>query len=426
MPTGGKVDTTGSSEVRRRMGGTELIALSIVLGALAVLLAAALMHATHVARREIDALADERQRERALSISLVECADDGVIVTDVIGNIERLNARARTILGDHAEGATGRNAVELLREIEPVPVSVIRDCFRRIVELGESVKSEVPVTLGPTRRLALSLTPARGPDGKTEGIVCVFSDKTREAAIEQTKHGLTAMVTREIRKPLESVRGLSQMLLKGKLDEDDSMACLESVHRQTNHVVNLVSDFVDVARIETGSHAIRLRPARLDRLIESAVADLKPLADEKKISLRYASPEPAVPPVLVDGNLIEQVLINLISNALKYSPEGSWAEVVLSRRNEALAVSVRDGGLGIPRESMPRLFEKFYRVPGGERAAIMGTGLGLSLVKQVIEIHGGAITVESDPGRGSDFTFTVPIPPKERSSRSRAPELVLN
>jgi signal transduction histidine kinase len=172
--------------------------------------------------------------------------------------------------------------------------------------------------------------------------------------------------------------------------------------------VNLVNDFLDITRIESGRQVITKGPVDVDKLIQNAVADLRPLADEKNIRLEYVSPG-NVPAVFGDRNLIEQVLINLLSNAIKYSPKGAWARVALAQQNGSCAIAVSDNGLGIPKESIPRLFEKFYRVRCDDRKDIIGTGLGLSLVKQIIEVHQGTIRVESEHGKGSTFTFTIPV-----------------
>jgi signal transduction histidine kinase len=217
------------------------------------------------------------------------------------------------------------------------------------------------------------------------------------------------MVTHEIRTPLATVRGFAQILLKGGIGNDKSKEFLEIINRQSNRLVNLVNDFLDITRIESGRQVITKGPVDLDKLIQNAVADLKPLADEKNISLQYQSPTTNVPEIFGDRNLIEQVLINLISNAIKYSPKGAWARVGIAQRNGHLSVQVRDNGLGIPKESLPRLFEKFYRVRCDDRKDIIGTGLGLSLVKQIIDVHQGTINVDSEHGNGSTFTFTLPI-----------------
>ena len=128
-----------------------------------------------------------------------------------------------------------------------------------------------------------------------------------------------------------------------------------------------MNDFLDITRIESGRQVITKAPVDLDKLFQNAVADLKPLADEKNIALQYQPPPATVPEVFGDRNLVEQVLINLISNAIKYSPKGAWARVSVAQRNGQTAVSVQDNGLGIPKESVSRLFEKFYRVRNDDR-----------------------------------------------------------
>jgi signal transduction histidine kinase len=222
------------------------------------------------------------------------------------------------------------------------------------------------------------------------------------------KTDLMSMVTHEIRTPLATVRGFAQILLKGGISGDKSKEFLEIINRQSNRLVNLVNDFLDITRIESGRQVITKAPVDLEKLIQNAVADLKPLADEKSIELQFVSPG-GLPEVFGDRNLLEQVLINLLSNAIKYSPKGAWAKVAAVQQNGSVAIAVQDNGLGIPKESIPRLFEKFYRVRCDDRKDIIGTGLGLSLVKQIIDVHQGTIRVESEHGKGSIFTFTVPV-----------------
>jgi signal transduction histidine kinase len=241
-----------------------------------------------------------------------------------------------------------------------------------------------------------------------QGIVAVLSDITELKEMDQMKTDLMSMVTHEIRTPLATVRGFAQILLKGGLGNQKSREFLEIINRQSNRLVNLVNDFLDITRIESGRQVITKGPVDLDKLIQNAVADLKPLADEKSISLQYTAPPNSVPEIFGDRNLIEQVLINLLSNAIKYSPKGAWARIVMTQQNGSLSIVVQDNGLGIPKESLPRLFEKFYRVRCDDRKDIIGTGLGLSLVKQIIDVHQGTIRVESEHGKGSTFTFTLP------------------
>ncbi len=356
----------------------------------------------------LNVLSDAVLGEKSLMGAIMDSIADGVIVTDVLGTIRILNPKATEILGLYGESPVGQSAVDLIRRFENVPHAVMREKFKKIVERGETFSSDIRISIPATRFYTLQLGPVRSRDGMVHGIVGVLSDITELKEMDQMKTDLMSMVTHEIRTPLATVRGFAQILLKGGIGSDKSKEFLEIINRQSNRLVNLVNDFLDITRIESGRQVITKGPVDMDKLIQNAVADLKPLADEKNIDLQYASPG-GLPEVFGDRNLIEQVLINLLSNAIKYSPKGAWARVAVAQQNGSVAIAVTDNGLGIPKESIPRIFEKFYRVRCDDRKDIIGTGLGLSLVKQIIDVHQGTIRVESEHGKGSTFTFTVPV-----------------
>jgi two-component system phosphate regulon sensor histidine kinase PhoR len=356
----------------------------------------------------LNVLSDAVVAERSLMASIMDSIGDGVIVADVLGVIQLLNPKAKEILGLYGEDAVGQSAVEFIRRFDDVPHQLLREKFQQIVERGETFTTDVRIAIPSTRFYNLQLGPVRSRDGMVHGMVAVLSDVTQLKEMDQMKTDLMSMVTHEIRTPLATVRGFAQILLKGGIAGDKSKEFLEIINRQSNRLVNLVNDFLDITRIESGRQVITKGPVDVDKLIQNAVADLRPLADEKNIRLEYVAPG-NVPAVFGDRNLIEQVLINLLSNAIKYSPKGAWARVALAQQNGSCAIAVSDNGLGIPKESIPRLFEKFYRVRCDDRKDIIGTGLGLSLVKQIIEVHQGTIRVESEHGKGSTFTFTIPV-----------------
>jgi two-component system phosphate regulon sensor histidine kinase PhoR len=356
----------------------------------------------------LNVLSDAVLGEKSLMASIMDSVADGVVVTDVLGTIRILNPKAREILGLYGESPLGQSAVDFIRRFEDVPYELMREKFKKIVERGETFSFEIRLSIPSTRFYNLQLGPVRSRDGMVRGIVGVLSDVTELKEMDQMKTDLMSMVTHEIRTPLATVRGFAQILLKGGVGGDKSKEFLEIINRQSNRLVNLVNDFLDITRIESGRQVITKAPVDMDKLIQNAVADLKPLADEKNISLHYASTG-ELPEVFGDRNLIEQVLINLLSNAIKYSPKGAWAKVAAAQQNGSVSIAVQDNGLGIPKESIPRLFEKFYRVRCDDRKDIIGTGLGLSLVKQIIDVHRGTIRVESEHGKGSTFTFTVPV-----------------
>jgi two-component system phosphate regulon sensor histidine kinase PhoR len=349
--------------------------------------------------------------QRQVVGSVIESITHGVMVSDRSGRVQLLNATAREILGiarrSKNENVSVLDALAILERLDDAPREELAARFRDIVELGESFTTEIELGT-PPKQYAMYLGPLRNDDDAVLGIVAVLSDITEHRAMDQMKTELMSMVTHEIRTPLSTVRGFAQILRRKGLSEEKSQEFLEIISRQSNRVVNLVNDFLDITRIETRRHPMTKAPLDLVEVIRSAVADLAPLAEEKRIELRFDPPLSELPPALGDRSLLEQVLINLISNAIKYSPQGASAQVEIQRDDAYLAVSVRDNGLGVPRESLPRLFEKFYRVRCEDRKDVIGTGLGLALVKQIVEVHGGTVHVASEHGLGSTFTFTVP------------------
>ena len=325
--------------------------------------------------------------------------------------------KAKEILGLYAEDAVGQNAADFIKRFFDVSYENVREHFEKVVEQGKIFSLEIKLALPTTRFYTLSVGPVRSREGMVQGIVAVFSDITELKELDQMKTDLMSMVTHEIRTPLATVRGFAQILLKGGIPGEKAKEFLEIINRQSNRLVNLVNDFLDITRIESGRQNVTKAPLNMQKLIENALVDLKPLADDKKISLHFEQPNYTVPEVPADRNLMEQVLINLLSNAIKYSPKGAEARVAIRRENGAIQVDVKDTGLGIPRESLPRLFEKFYRVRCDDRKDIIGTGLGLSLVKQIIDVHSGTISVKSEHGVGSTFTFSIPFRAPETDGR---------
>ena len=229
--------------------------------------------------------------EKSLMGSIMDSIADGVVVTDVLGTIQLLNPKAKEILGLYAESAVGQSAVEFIQRFEDVPFDVMHEKFQMIIERGETFHTDIKLSLPTTRFYTLQLGPVRSKDGRVQGVVAVLSDITELKEMDQMKSDLMSMVTHEIRTPLATVRGFAQFLLKGGIGNEKATEFLEIINRQSNRLVNLVNDFLDVTRIESGRQVVTKGPVDLDKLIQNAVADLKPLADEKTITLQYAQPQ---------------------------------------------------------------------------------------------------------------------------------------
>lgn len=369
----------------------------------------------------LSVLSESVRGEKALMGAIMDSIADGVVVTDALGTIRLLNPKAKDILGLYAENAIGQNATDFIRRFHDVSYEQIREKFQEVIEGEKTFTMEVKLALPTTRYYTLSLGPVRSREGMVKGIVAVLSDITKLKEMDQMKTDLMSMVTHEIRTPLATVRGFAQILLKGGIPAEKSSEFLGIINRQSNRLVNLVNDFLDISRIESGRQVITKGPLDIEKLVRNAVTDLQPLADEKDIKLAFTGPSASIAEILADRNLIEQALINLVSNGIKYSPKGAQVEVALAKDGDFVRLDVKDNGLGIPKEALPRLFEKFYRVRCDDRKDIIGTGLGLSLVKQIVEVHGGAISVQSEHGVGSTFSFTIPAsaPAEAREAPSK-------
>ncbi|MDB4968178.1 MAG: histidine kinase [Myxococcales bacterium] len=237
---------------------------------------------------------------------------------------------------------------------------------------------------------------------------------------DRVKSNFLATVSHELRTPLTSVIGYSEMLLEGIAGElnDEQREYVRTVMEKGDQLLQLITGILDISRMEAGEMRIDRQPFDLDEVVSVALSTIAPHARRKKLQMACTVP-PGLPLVLGDRDKIRQVLLNLLGNAVKFTPEGGKVEVsavpaplssaVDSTR--AVRVSVRDSGIGIPPEHQKRVFDPFFQVDNTSTREYGGTGLGLSIVKRLVEAHGGVVSIESDGGRGSAFSFTIPLAP---------------
>jgi signal transduction histidine kinase len=229
--------------------------------------------------------------------------------------------------------------------------------------------------------------------------------------ISKRKSDFISSVSHELRTPLTSIKGYAAILLAGKLGAvpQEIRERLEKINRHSDELAHMVNDLLDISRIEAGKVTMKLEPQKLREILEKVTDLLAVQAKEKEIQLKFGV-APEAETVFADRNQIERVLINLIGNAMKFTPAaGSITIVARATANNMAEVEVMDTGCGIPQESLDAVFEEFYRVENPINQEVKGTGLGLSLVKHIIEAHGGKIWVKSVVGKGSTFSFTLPL-----------------
>ena len=367
----------------------------------------------------------EEQRARADLEALVNTAPVGVLVFDArTGNPVSVNQEARRIIGDLHE--PHRRAEELLDDL-----TVRRDDGREFslqelsvaqaLSAAVTVRAEEIVLTAPDGRSVTALinaTPIRGEDGEVETCVVTLQDMTPLEELERLRAEFLAMVSHELRTPLATIKGSVANLLDpaASLSRAEALQFFRIIDSQTDRMRSLISDLLDVARIETGTLSVSPEPTELAVLAGEA-ADAFRVGGHKP-SLRIDLP-PDLPWVMADRSRVVQVLGNLLSNAARHSPESSAVLVTAVRQEFHVAVSVSDDGRGIPAESLPLLFRKFSRIEGEEQDG--DTGLGLAVCKGIVEAHGGRIWADSDGlGRGASFTFTLPTA-GERGYVSPAP-----
>lgn len=352
---------------------------------------------------------EERKKDEALLSSIGE----GVLAVDKDQRIILLNPAGEQITGFLQEELSNKTVNEGLgmwskdKKIIDEKASPIAKIFQdgKTISIEEIYLKKRDGTLFPTD---LSIAATRDADDKIIGAIVVFRDITRELEVEQMKQELISIATHELRTPITGIKGYLDMILEGDAGDlnPETKDMVTEITKINQRLGDLVDDLLNVGRIEQGR--IEIKPVEMDlgKLIEEVVNELQIQAKDKKLELQYEKAE--IPQVKADLERTRQVLINLIGNAIKYTEQGS-VRVTCGKQDKYVTVQVKDTGLGMNIEGQKKLFEKFYRIKSEKTRQITGTGLGLWITKQLIEKMGGKIWVESEEGKGSTLSFSLPI-----------------
>ena len=251
------------------------------------------------------------------------------------------------------------------------------------------------------------------------GIILALRAAQRQMRLSQMKTDFVSNVSHELRTPLASIRVFGEFLKMGRVSEEEKIREYgEYIETESRRLTQLVNNILDFSRIESGRKTYDFEQVSPTALVHNTLKSFDIQLKQRGFSVRLKEPERPLPTVFVDSEAIAQALINLLDNAVKYSGEAHEIELGLERQNGFVAIYVRDHGIGLSREDQRKVFDKFYRVCTGLVHETRGSGLGLSLVKHIVEAHRGRVTVESEPGRGS--TFTIHLPVKERPAEEEA------
>ncbi|NLG85632.1 MAG: cell wall metabolism sensor histidine kinase WalK [Firmicutes bacterium] len=358
-------------------------------------LGSALNHLAAELARTVAALGAERDQLAEILAGMT----DGVLTFSAAGELLVYNPPAAEYLATVTDLAVGQHLGE------DIILPGLEDLFKQVVVTGEAQSTEIRL---PERVLAARLAPIK-EEGSVRAVVCVLLDMTRERRLEDMRREFVANVSHELRTPLTYLQGYTEAILDGlSASREEEEKYLRIILDETLRLRRLVNDLLDLARIEAGQLVLEKECVAINQVIKEVQQKLSPLATDKGVQLMVSGPED-VPLVWGNPDRLQQILINLINNALRYtSPGGSITIDVQVRNNDQIMVSVRDTGSGIAPADLPYVFERFYKTEKARTRSSAGTGIGLAIVKGLVEAHGGEISVSSELGQGTTFTFTLP------------------
>ncbi|MBX5481684.1 MAG: PAS domain-containing protein [Myxococcaceae bacterium] len=351
--------------------------------------------------------------ESASLAGVLDSLDEGIWVTDTEGTIVRHNAALIGLLRPTGT-IVGETPLRL------VPSAELHEAVLVACRKMTTTVLELSIGTPRARTLAIQVLPLRGG---LKGSAAVFRDLTELRRLEKVRKDFVANVSHELRTPIAAIRGYAETLRAGALeDREHAPKMVEIIHRQSERLSALVNDLLELSRLESGAQTLERAPVQLAEVATRAADAMRPRAATKALAL-MAELDPILW-VLADARALEQVLLNLLDNAVKYTPSGGRVQMDAQRVDGRVTVSVRDTGGGIDEKHLGRIFERFYRVDKGRSRDTGGTGLGLSIVKHLVTAMGGEIRVRSDAGQGSEFTVSLPAAPPPGPGHPGGAELV--
>ncbi len=364
--------------------------------------------------QETEKLALERQRnladlgtEKSRIRTIVESLPNGVLVTNVQGQVALVNPAFQWLMGIEEGMAAG----------EPIEACIQDKGFCQLVkDISVGKARSLPVTYEFTtigeKYLMASGTPVLSEEGECLGAVVNLVDITAMKVLDRLKSEFVAKVSHELRSPLSTIHEQLALVLKDMVEKESSrdQYLLSRAKEKTQGMISLIGDLLDLSRIEAGNVCIECKQVKLNELLKGIVDFMETRASGKKQCLKLVLPDEPVPEISADPRALESVFGNLIANAINYTPDGGAIEVEISFVPDKIQINVSDNGFGIEAKDIENIFKRFYRVKNDKTRFITGTGLGLPIVKGLLDELGGSIQVKSEPSRGTTFTVFLPIP----------------
>lgn len=345
---------------------------------------------------------------------VIESVYAGLVMVHRNGKIMQMNPSARTMLGIGEDESLSGHFTDIIKN------EAAREVLMKSLEEAEELAEEIslpdpdPEEGDGERIYQVQTAMVRSEDQSSMGVVAIFNDITEIRSIERMKTAFVSTVSHELRTPLTSIKGFISTLLQdteGFYDKDTVHEFYTIIDQECDRLTRLISDLLNVSRIEAG-RALDLNPTpvQLPEIVEKVVAAQKSYTNKHEFSIDL---DPQIPTIVADADKVDQILTNLTSNAVKYSPNGGTITVTCKPIDGIVRTIVADQGMGISKEHLEKVFDRFHRIDNRDTRKAGGTGIGLYLVKHLVEAHGGKIWVESEVGKGSKFIFELPKCPPQ-------------
>lgn len=353
----------------------------------------------------------ERSREylkkmQFLQERIIGAFPDGLIMYDSYGKIQVINDKIEEFSAVNKDDIQGKYITEILASSLSENLNKIFSAKRQI-----NRPTEIEISKPERRILEISVLPISGDGDNIIGFIAVLHDITREKTIEKLKTEFVSIAAHQLRTPLSAIKWSLKMLLEGDIGAltKEQIQFLEQSYKSNERMIRLINDLLNVARIEEGKFIYEFAEVQIEELIENLVQELKPFIDEKKVRVIIHSPSQKLPKARIDYSKMRLALQNIIDNAVKYTPSGGLVEIFAKSDEEKLEISVKDSGVGIPQSQIEKVFYKFFRGNNAIKMETDGSGLGLFIVKNIIESHKGKIRFETRENQGTTFYITLPL-----------------
>lgn len=357
------------------------------------ILSSSFNYLTEKLNETIGALNNEKSKLSDILYSM----EEGLVAVDTRLNIIQLNPAASDLLD--------------ISEQSVQNLSCLPNCGDMVLNVGEVLKEgkgkSFQKTLEENKFLNVLVSPLKYQSGEIYGAIIILQDISESMKLEKMRRDFVANVSHELRTPLTSIRGFIEPLIDGTVsDRETSMKYHRIIRNETLRLERLINDLLDLSRLQSGKAYLDIQKVNIVELITNISNKFQPIFSSKKIEFKFEPPDSTLF-ILADGDRIEQLMTIFIDNAIKFTPVGGHIEIDLAEEGNIVRISIKDTGIGIPKEDIPYIWERFYKVDKSRTSKSSGTGLGLSIAKNIIELHKQKISVESIPGSGTTFEFTM-------------------